>query len=174
MGNFTIEQQAYIGDTIKLAVTQMELKVGAILGQGEAMQTRIQAIVQTHNTELQDSSGRVTALVEQVNAASAKLEGYTAIIDDADAKLKNAELFVADLVEKLRVFEGQFQSHTTEFTKLSSGTEAAVQGLEAKFSNGVSGTRADAQAEFNAVNEKLGMMNMFCAGVKAEMQAMLA
>ena len=75
MANFAIEQQAYIGDTIKLAVTQMELKVGAILGQGEAMQTRIQAIVQTHNTELQDCSGRVTALVEQVNAASAKLEG---------------------------------------------------------------------------------------------------
>ena len=39
--NFTPAQQEYIGNTIKLAITEMELKVGAILGQGQAMQDEI-------------------------------------------------------------------------------------------------------------------------------------
>ena len=57
MANFTEAQQKYIGDTITLAIAQMESKVGSILGQGEAMQTRIQSIVQAHDTALQERSG---------------------------------------------------------------------------------------------------------------------
>jgi phage shock protein A len=174
MANFTEAEQKYIGDTITLAIAQMESKVGSILGQGEAMQTRIQSIVQAHDTALQESSGRTSALVEQVNAASAKLEGYSALINDTDAKLRSADAYVADLMDKLRLFEGKFESQTAEFTRLNSATEAALQGLDEKISNAVSGTRADCQTEFNAVNEKLGMMNTFCAGVKAEVQDMLA
>ena len=110
MANFTEAQQKYIGDTITLAIAQMESKVGSILGQGEAMQTRIQSIVQAHDTALQESSGRTSALVEQVNAASAKLEGYSALINDTDTKLRNADAYVADLMDKLRFVEGKFES----------------------------------------------------------------
>ena len=47
---FSPQQQEYIGNTIKLAITEMELKVGTILGQAEAIQTEIKSIVQKHET----------------------------------------------------------------------------------------------------------------------------
>ena len=39
MAQFTAEQREYIADTITIAITQMEVKVGTILGQGGAMQS---------------------------------------------------------------------------------------------------------------------------------------
>ena len=58
--------------------------------------------------------------------------GHTAQYRQVDTKLRNADAYVADLMDKLRLFEGKFESQTTEFTKLSSATEAALQGLDEK------------------------------------------
>ena len=85
---------------------------------------------------------------------------------------------MTDLMKKLKEFEesqtATFESHQTQLSAFSAAAESAVQGLDAKLSNAVAGTRADAQTEFNAVNVKLEMMNTFCAGVKAEVQVMIA
>ena len=45
MAQFTAEQREYIESTINIAIGKMEEKVGAILGQGEAMQKNLQKIV---------------------------------------------------------------------------------------------------------------------------------
>ena len=144
--NFTPAQQEYIGNTIKLAITKMELKVGAILGQGQAMQDEIKKYVEKHNAELHDSANRVITLVEQANAAQQKLEGSTSRIDDSDAKISKAEQVVTDLMEKLRAFETNqmsvFEDHKAQLTKLNSDTETAVQGLDGKLEAAVAGTRA--------------------------------
>ena len=166
--NFTPAQQEYIGNTIKLAITEMEMKVGGILGQAEAMQTEMKGIIQNHETELIKNSDRVTQLVTQANDAQLKLEGSTAKIDDADAKLKSSETFVNDLMAKLRTFEANFEEHRTQLTKLNSDTETAVLGLDVKLQSAVAATRADVQTEFNNQNEKL---HIFCNGIKAEVQA---
>ena len=126
MADFSSDQKAYISKTIKLAITEMELKVGTILGQAEAMQTEIKRIVEKHETELHASANRVTTLVDQANAAQGKLEGATAKIDDADVKIKNAEQIVTDLMEKLRLFEANFEDHGTQLVNLNSDTETAA------------------------------------------------
>ena len=105
---FSPQQQEYISSTIKLAITEMEQKVGAILGQAEAMQTEMKGIIHNHETELHKSADRVTALVDKANDAQVKLEGSTAKIEEADAKLKSSETFVNDLMGKLRTFEANF------------------------------------------------------------------
>ena len=96
------------------------------------MQTEIKGIVQKHETELHASADRVTTLVDTANAAQAKLEGSTAKIEEADAKLKSAEVFVNDLMVKLRTFEANFEEHRTQLVKLNSDTETAVLGLDVK------------------------------------------
>ena len=175
MAQFTAEQREYIGSTINIAIGKIEEKVGSILGQGEAMQKNLQEIVEKHNAELHASTDRVTGLVDKANTAHEELEGSTARIDDSDAKIKKAEQIVSDLMEKLKVFETNqmavFESHKEQITKLNSGTETSVQGLDAKLDSAVAGTRADVQAEFNDMNTKL---HTFCAGVKAEVQAGVA
>ena len=74
---FSPQQQEYISTSIKLAITEMEQKVGTILGQAEAMQTEMKGIIQNHETELHKSADRVTTLVNQANDAQLKLEGST-------------------------------------------------------------------------------------------------
>ena len=149
---FSPQQQEYISNSIKLAITEMEQKVGTILGQAEAMQTEMKGIIQNHETELHKSADRVTALVDKANDAQVKLEGSTAKIEEADAKLRSSETFVNDLMGKLRTFEANFEEHRTQLIKLNSDTETAVLGFNVKLQEAVAGTRADVQTEFNNQN----------------------
>ena len=172
---FTGEQIQYIEKTIRVAIGTVEEKVGTVLKQGEAMQTELKAIVEKHNAalkehnaELNANADRVTALVDKAYVAQEKLEGSTAKIDDANVKIKNAEQIATDLMEKLRLFEANFEDHRTQLIKLNSDTETAVQGLDVKLQEAVASTRADVQTEFNNQNEKL---HIFCNGIKAEVQA---
>ena len=172
---FSPQQQEYIGNSIKLAITEMEVKVGGILGQAEAMQTEIKRIVQVHETELHASADRIKAIVDTANAAQQKLEGSTSRIDDSDAKILEAERIVTDLMERLREFETNqmrvFEDHKTQLAKLNSDTETAVQGLDGKLEAAVATTRNDVQAEFTSQNEKL---HIFCNGIVAQVQANVA
>ena len=101
MAQFTAEQRDYIADSIKVAITQMELKVGTILGQGEATQIAIKAIVENHNAELHANADRITELVDKANAAHEN-EGSTARIGESSAKIDEAEKIMVDLTERLK------------------------------------------------------------------------
>ena len=102
MAQFTAEQRDDISESIKVAITQMELKVGTIFGQGEATQIAIKAIVENHNAELNANADRVTELVDKANAAHEKLEGSTARIGESSAKIDEAENIMVDLTERLK------------------------------------------------------------------------
>ena len=165
MAQFTPEQREYISDTIKLAITKMELKVGTILGQGEAMQSAIAQIVEKHNAELHANSDRVTGLVDKAIAANEVLEGST-------AKINESERLMTELMEKLKLFEQNqlavFTDQRTQIEKLTVDTETAVQGLDGKLDAAVARTRADVETSFVDMNAKL---HTFCSGVKAEVHA---
>ena len=149
MAQLTAEQRDYISDSIKVAITQMEVKVGTILGQGEATQIAIKAIVENHNAELHANADRVTELVDKANAAHDKLEGSTARIGDSSAKIDEAEKIMVDLKERLKQFEANqvsvFDNQRTQIEKLTADTEIAVQGLDGKLDAAVARTRADVQ-----------------------------
>ena len=152
MVQFTAEQHDYIADSIKVAIAQMELKVGTILGQGEAMQSAIAAIVERHNAELHANSDRVTELVDKANAANEKLEGSTAKIDES-------ERLMTEPMGKLKMFEAHqvsvFDDQRTQIEKLTLDTETAVQCLDGKLDAAVSRTRADVETALVDMNAKL-------------------
>ena len=162
MAQFTPEQREYISDTIKLATTRMELKVGTILEQGDAMHSAIAQIVEKHNAELHANSDRVTGLVDKAIAANKVLEGSTAEINES-------ERLMTELMEKLKMFEANqlavFAEQKLQNEKLPLETETAVSGLDGKLEAPVARTRADVESTFQHINAKL---HIVAISIKAE------
>ena len=166
MAQFTPEQREFIGETIKIAIVQMEEKVGTILTRGEAMQSGIAEIVEQHNTELVRNSHRVTGLVDRAIAANEVLEGST-------GKIKESERLMTLLMADLKTSETNqlavFAEQKTQLEKLTLETETALSGLDGKLNAAVAGTRADVETTLVDMNAKL---HTFAVGIKAEVQAL--
>ena len=97
MAAFDQSQITYLENTIQLAIANQAEQFMQLMADGKKTQDELVEFTKAHNEELQQSSGRVSALVDKANATAEEIK-------NSSEKIAAAERMVNQINENIKVY----------------------------------------------------------------------